>query len=485
VQRAIDQFARLYRLIDEKYGDNYLPGMTIPWTPDLATHEGPRYLAIAECLADDIRAGRLGGGDRLPPHRELAERLGVTVGTVSRAYAEADRRGLVRGEVGRGTYVRARALERPGTRDGGAPIDLGLNLPLHAEDPDLGEALRELASRPGVNDLLGYQPTLGGARHRRAGAAWLAQHGLEVPAERVVVTAGAQHAISVVLGTLCRAGDVLLTEPLTYPGVLSVARLLGLRPRSVAVDEEGLRPDALDRAGRELGPGQVLYCLPTLHNPTTATMSAGRRRDIAAVARDHDLRIVEDDVHRLLAPDAGPPLAALAPERTCYIASTSKVVAGGLRVAFVAVPPGTAEGIAHTVSASLWIPPPLTAELAAGWIEDGTAAATAERKRREARARQDLAAELLSGSSLRGGGASFFAWLGLQDGWTAESFTAAARRRGVIVAPSTAFALPGVEAPPAVRLSLSAPYGRQEMTAGLSVLADILARGPAPAPAIV
>ncbi len=455
------------------------------WSCDITAHAGPRYLAIAECLAADIRAGRLAGGDRLPPQRELAEQLGVTVGTVSRAYAEADRRGLVRGEVGRGTYVRARASERSGVRAASTPIDLGLNLPLHAEDPDLASALRDLAARPDVGRLLGYQPTLGAARHRRAGAAWLQRHGLDVAPERVVVTAGAQHAITVILGTLCRAGDVVLTEPLTYPGVMSVARLLGLRLHAVAVDAEGLRPDALAAACEELGPGRVLYCLPTLHNPTTATMSPARRESIARVARQHDLRIVEDDVHRLLDPHAGPPLAALAPERTCYIASTSKVVAGGLRVAFVAVPDGTAEGIAHTVSASLWIPSPLTAELAAGWIEDGTAEATAERKRAEAAARQVLAREVLATDRLRGGGASFFQWLQLGDGWTAGSFAAATRRRGVVVAPADAFALPGQEVPAAVRISLSAPWGREEMIAGLRVLADIMQRGPAPAPAIV
>jgi DNA-binding transcriptional MocR family regulator len=459
------------------------------WSPDLTACRGPRYRAIADCLARDIRAGRLAGGDRLPPHRELAERLGVTVGTVSRAYAEADRRGLVRGEVGRGTFVRAGAADRPeGGADGGAdggPIDLGLNLPLHAEDPDLGAALRELAGRPHVSELLGYQPTLGAARHRRAGAAWLARHGLDTAPGRVVVTAGAQHAITVILGTLCRAGDVVLTEPLTYPGLMSVARLLGLRPRPVAVDHEGLRPDALAEAAAELGPGQVVYCLPTLHNPTTASMSPQRRQAIAEVARAHDLRLVEDDVHRLLAPDAGPPLAALAPERTCYIASTSKVVAGGLRVAFVTVPPGVAEGVAHTVSASLWMPSPLTAELAAGWIEDGTAVATAERKRREAAARQALARQMLPDARLRGGGASFFLWLELTGGWTAEQFAATARRAGVIVAPAGAFALPGLAPPAAVRLSLSAPRERETLTAGLRVLADILTRGPAPAPAIV
>ena len=103
------------------------------WNPEISA-AGARYLAIAEALSGDVRSGRLQPGDRLPTHRDLAYRLGVTVGTVTRAYAEAARRGLVDGEVGRGTYVRD---PKPGSfaalddlRDGGtdeAPIDLGVN----------------------------------------------------------------------------------------------------------------------------------------------------------------------------------------------------------------------------------------------------------------------------------------------------------------------------------------------------------------------
>src|SRR5476651_2065184 len=78
------------------------------WLPDLSNHRGPRYRAIADALAADIASGRLATGQQLPTHRELAYRLSVTVGTVSRAYGEAVRRGLIGGEIGRGTFVRAR-----------------------------------------------------------------------------------------------------------------------------------------------------------------------------------------------------------------------------------------------------------------------------------------------------------------------------------------------------------------------------------------
>jgi len=458
------------------------------WTPQLVAKQGPRYQAIADCLAEDLRDGRLSAGEQLPTQRDLAERLGLTVGTISRAYAEAHRRGLLQGEVGRGTFVRdpgPRTVSRlESATEPPSLVDMGLNLPLYAEDPDLGDALRTLAGQSDIDGLLRYQPQRGSQRHRRAGAAWIQRHGYDIGPERVVVTAGAQHAIAVVLGTLCRPGDTVLTEPLTYPGLKTVAALLDIDLAAVPMDAEGVLPAELDRVARE-SEARTLYCMPTLHNPTTATMSRGRRVELMAVVAAHDLRVIEDDVHGLLAPDAPPPLASLAPDRVHYIASTSKVLAGGLRVAYVAVPANLVERIAFAVAASLWVAPPLTAELAAMWIEDGTADNVAERKRDETSARQELARTILPADSFRASPPSYFLWLELPPPWQAESFALAARQLGVVVVPAAAFTVDDRSATAAVRVSLSGPRHRDEVEKGLRVLAELLARGPAPEPAIV
>src|SRR6266571_3859355 len=129
--------------------------MTI-WLPDLAAHSGPRYLAIAEALAADVSSGTLKPASRMPTHRDLAERLGVTVGTVSRAYAEAAHRGLVSGEVGRGSFVRNEAPEF-GVPAAGTPqglVDLSVNHPPTTKDETRGERLgKTLAALARRSDL--------------------------------------------------------------------------------------------------------------------------------------------------------------------------------------------------------------------------------------------------------------------------------------------------------------------------------------------
>jgi DNA-binding transcriptional MocR family regulator len=361
--------------------------------------------------------------------------------------------------------------------------------PLDAENPDLAPALRRLARRTDLAELLTYAPNAGRLRHREAGAAWIAHHGLDVDPERILVCAGAQHAMTVVVATLLRPGDTLLTESLTYPGMRAVAELLGCRLQGLELDEEGIVPDALDAACRGRGKRpRVLYTVPTLQNPTTATQTEGRRRALAELARRHDLSIVEDAIHHLLVRDVPPLLATFAPERTFLIASPSKVVAGGLRVAWLAAPADAIRRLTHNVWATNWMAAPLNAELFATWIEDGTALATVERKQAEAAARARLAGACLRGrlEGLEDGGgarlllppATYHAWLELPPGWTdGLAFAAAAECRGVVVTPAESFVASG-RAPAGVRISLSAPRTRDALRRGLERVADALADGP-------
>lgn len=265
---------------------------------DIRAEDGvPKYLAIANSIARAVETGRIKPGARLPTHRALAREANVTIGTVSRAYDEVYRRGLVVGEVGRGTFVRSLPPEaRPfGDRDNTAEgaIDLSLNVPVPgARAAELAKVVAELAKRGRLHGLLGYAPHAGTARHRAAGAEWISRSGLKVSPDEVVVTNGAQHAILLVLSTLTRPGDVILAEGLTYPGVKAVASMLHLRLEGLAIDGKGLRPEAFQEACEKHQP-KALYCMPTLQNPTGSIMSEQRRRQVAEIARAYRVAILE------------------------------------------------------------------------------------------------------------------------------------------------------------------------------------------------
>src|SRR5215213_5633397 len=252
------------------------------WIPSLKEAPDPKYQALVDALDRDIQAGALPPGTRLPTQRELAIQLGVAIGTVSRAYALAERRGLLSGEVGRGTFVRRReaGVQEGANDEGDDPSLLDLSkgrLVRDPREPTLRRALETISQRPDLDRLVDYyQPAAGMARHRVAGASWVGRSGLDVGPDRIVITSGAQHGAAVVLATIAQPGDLILTEDVTYTGVKALAGLLHLRLRGLPMDEQGIRPDAFELACRSQKP-RALFCVTNLQNPTGRTMPLGRR----------------------------------------------------------------------------------------------------------------------------------------------------------------------------------------------------------------
>ncbi len=455
--------------------------MTI-WSPDLEGRTGPRYRAIADAIGDDVSNGRLKPGERLPTHRDLADRLGVTVGTVSRAYGEAARRGLLSGEVGRGSFIRS--WPEPIAGPTGAPglVDLSLNHPPISATARraLHEALASLAGRPDLDPFLSYPADGGNPSHREAGAAWIARTGIDARPEHVVVCSGSQHGLTTVLATLLGPSDLVLTEALTYPGIKAVAGLLRLRLQGLPLDREGLRPDAFEAACRN-GGVKALHCVPTIQNPTTSVLPAERRQEIAAIARAHGVAIVEDDIHALLPEDQPRPISAHAPEIGYYVTSTSKTLAPGLRIGYILAPPGMVDRLATAIRATAWASAPLMGEIAATWIRDGTADAILADRRREAAARQALARQALGSAEYQAHPVGYHIWLQLPEPWRSETFTAQAHRRGVAVTPAEAFVVGRGNAPHAVRLCLGTARTRDDLGRGLRLVMETLASSPEPA----
>ena len=444
--------------------------------------DAPVYLALADSIAEDVAAGRLRPGTQLPTHRELAQILDVDLTTVTRGYAEARKRGLVLGRVGRGTFIRGNVASpggRPGSAD--AVADLSQNFPPHLE-PDLpaqalSDTLEELSRSLDVGSLLLYQDNAGMELHRHAGASWVSQRMPDADPSVVVVTNGAQHAISVLLSALTSQGDVVLTEALTYPAFRSAAEHLKLEVRGLEMDDDGIRVDAFRRACR--AGARLLYITPTLHNPTTISMPPARRSAIARVAREFGVRIIEDDVYGILVEDAPAPLATHAPELTYFVSSLTKAVAGGLRIGYVLCPsPAAADRIAGGVRVTTWAAPPLMAQIASRWVRSRVAREILRANRAEASRRQTIATRILSSYAWHAERFSYHGWLHLPDEWTTAEFVAQARKARVAVTPGDAFAVSGRCEPPAVRLSLTATPDRNSLEDALDRIVRLLELGP-------
>jgi DNA-binding transcriptional MocR family regulator len=454
------------------------------WTPRIAGETLPLYVAIADAIDADAEAGRLAPGTRMPTHRALAKTLGIDVTTVSRAYAEARRRGLIVGHVGRGTYVRGgRPTSLPAPA---APVvDLTVNLPPEPSevcDDAMRRALADLGRAPAIAALLAYAPAGGSAEHREAGRMWCAERGVTASVDRVLVCGGAQQAVAAILSTHCEPGDTVLTESLAYPGFLAAARMLRLRVVGVPMDRDGIIPDELAQVCKTQRP-KVLLATPTLQNPTASVMSTARRRRIATVIRDRGVILVEDDVYGPLVPDGPRPLASLVPELSYYVSSFSKAVTPALRAAFVVAP-----SAAHAVrmwphlQATGWLAPPIMTEIAARWITSGLATTIAADRRREAGARQTMLREMLGLPRTAASPHALHHWLELPPRWErAADFADALRRRGVVVTTGDAFAAESGPPSRAVRVSLGAAPSRAALGRALETIAGLLREEPEPA----
>jgi DNA-binding transcriptional MocR family regulator len=441
------------------------------WRPRLDRRAGPLYVALAAAIAADVQAGRLRPGDRLPPHRDLADALGVTVTTVTRGYAEAERRGLVQGHVGRGTFVTPPVFAPQQATTAGV-VDLATNALLpHAHAGDLTASLAALVERSAPEHLFNYQPHGGRPEHRAIVAAWLARLGVPADGGNTMLTSGAQHAMTVAIATLTAPGDAVLCESVTYTGMRSLAHHLHVNAHAVAMDEDGLIPDALEDAALESG-ARLVYCMPTHQNPTGRVMSSKRRQEIARIAARTNLTIVEDDVYGYLA-EGVLPISALAPERTFYLTSLSKCLVPGLRVGALRAPAGWIDRLTGAVFATTVMGTPLDAAAAVAWLTDGTIDRVIAWKRQEVKARQQIARTGL-GARVTGSASSQHAWLQLPARWPAEDFAREARQRGVLVTPGREFAVARHDAPNAVRICLGPPPERASVRQAIDTLSDIL-----------
>tara|TARA_R110002020_G_scaffold32448_10_gene99860 strand:- start:188 stop:1519 length:1332 start_codon:yes stop_codon:yes gene_type:complete len=429
---------------------------------DLPVHE-----RLANAVEAAIAAGQFRPGERLPTHRQLAQQFAVSIGSVTRAIDALSARGVVRGEIGRGTFV----LEPVGGDDGGM-VDLTINAP----PPVIALARLNEASLVANRQALalahgGYVDPSGTERQRQVIAGWISQTRTALRAEDILLCNGAQQGLHLAFAALQPRSSVILTETATFPGALAAAANLGMTMAPVAADDEGMLPAALEQALTETG-AKIIYLTPVCQNPLGFESGPARRRALAGVAERHDAMIVEDDIYGLYAAKGRLTYRELLPERVIYVTSLSKSVTPLVREGVIAPPPALMAAVRKRLRAECWGLPPYIGELAAAMIETGLASEAAAALRLEARARVALTQKMLGLASVPMPEGAPHIWLAM-DPLKAEQFARRASEAGVRITPPSATQVGNVPVA-GVRLCIMAPPVRPMLERALGVLAGIL-----------
>ncbi len=456
---------------------------------DFDRDERPKYLVLESAIRAAITRGDLPPGTRLPPVRDLAWKIGVTPGTIARAYSRLADDGTLTAAVGRGTYVAEPEVPAPIYHDfqsiaadvtpHGSEGDRHAVSLLSPHLPSVGQAalirrlMAEIAEDP-PSGLMHY-PVFENLRPAREAARAFLDTPMLGPleADDITLTHGGQQGISLVLqAALTGRRPVVLVEELSYPGYRRMAEMLRAEVVAVPIDAEGVIPEALREAAR--GSDVQILCLsPEVQNPTCTAMSEGRRRAIADIARATDLQILEDDCYVMDAQTL-PSLRLLAPERTWHVSSIAKSITPSLRLGFAIAPPARRMALRRAAEYnSFGIGTPL-ADLAAKLLVHPELPALMAATRETVATYVHAAARILDGHDLTWRPDVPFLWLVLPRRWRASAFCRAAEEAGIKVRAAEEYAARDANAPHAVRLAINAGVTLASFEAAITRLRALL-----------
>jgi DNA-binding transcriptional MocR family regulator len=465
--------------------------MVTNWIPEIENRKGPLYVRIADSAEADIKVGKLVADTKLPPQRDLAYDLGVTIGTITRAYALLRERGLVNGEVGRGTYVQpglasnqnlkdpitanfggTRAMSPPPGKlrfDTTAAADVG-------QSAAIGQLMMEIATN-NPREIASYTRVLS-PDWQEAGRRWLAKGDWAPEAASIVPQLGVHAAITAIIAAVSSPGDRIVSEHLTYSQVARSAMLTGRQIALVDSDDDGILPEDFERVCAREHP-KAAFIISSGQNPTLAVLPESRRREIADIARRYNVWLIEDYIYGGMIDDDIPLLAQIAPDRTFLANGLSKSVAAGVRGAWVACPVHFAQRVRVTQKLVTGGLPFVLAELASRLVLSGVAHEIRGKVIEEISAREAIARRIFAGHDFRSHPHMPFIWLRLPEPWLSGTFKQAAFNEGVLIDDEDEFkAGRSDRVYHRVRISFSEGTNRPAIEDGMATLRRLLDDGP-------
>ncbi|GGH86376.1 DNA-binding transcriptional MocR family regulator [Pullulanibacillus pueri] len=455
---------------------NSFENYPMSWKPSIDKTEKPIYKALAGQLEKDILSGNLLPGTKLPPQRELADYLDLNVSTVSKAFKVCEEKGFLSASVGSGTFVSYDALSNAYLLEETKPmhlIEMGATLPDNASYRPLLLQLKSMLQETDFEKWFGYGRPGEILWHKDAAIKLIRRGGFDTTVDHILFANGGQNAIAATLAALCKPGDRIGVDQHTYPGLKTVASMLSVQIVPIKSEDYEMSPTAFEDACKNYNIKGV-YLIPDYHNPTASFMSIENRERIADIAKKYNQFVIEDGSYHLLNKNPLPAVASFAPEQVIYIASLSKALAPGLRLAYVAVPSQFKEPISKALYNLNITVSPLLAELTARMIVSNQFEVLIEGHREQTIRRNQVVNHYLEHYTCLGVETGIFRWLLLLGTITGAEFEALAAQQGVQVYAAERFVVGNSCPDRAVRVSVCAPETLEELEQGLRILKGLL-----------
>lgn len=455
---------------------NSFENYPLTWKPAIDKTVKSLYHDLAEQLELDIVNGTLLPGTKLPPQRELADYLDINVSTVTKAFRVCEQKGLLSAKVGSGTFVSFDARSNAYLLSDSKPqglVEMGATIPEPASYDPLMAQIKSMVQESDFSKWFSYSRPNDELWQKDAAVNLMRKSGYVTNADRILFSNGGQNAITAILAGLCNRGDRIGADPHTYPGLKTAASMLGIQLVAIKQKDGEMDGDALISACKNENL-KGIYLVPDYHNPTTHRMSLSRRKVLARIAKQFSIFIIEDATYPLLCREIVPAVASYAPEQVIYIASVSKSMGPGLRLAYISVPEQYKTLLSNALYNMNISVSPFMAELAARMIVSNRIDTIIENHRSKTIERNQLVNQYLSEYDCRGDESCIFRWLKLPAKISGAQFESMALEQGVQVYAAERFAVGNSIPEKAVRVSVSAPEDMAELEKGLIILQRLL-----------
>ncbi|KPV95799.1 putative HTH-type transcriptional regulator YjiR [Pseudoalteromonas sp. P1-9] len=449
--------------------------MNTIWLPEITEYQklcklSSKYQALADLIERVAQSGVISAEQKLPAQRILADHLGVTHGTVTRAYDLLVKRGIATAKLGAGTFIKAQSVHLDELDDTDFSSSM---MPLMGQQNVLAEQMRKLANNASaLTDILRYKLN-GNDELQGTFKAWLNDKGLQIGKQELIFCQGAQQAIYSVLAALCQAGDTVLHEEMCYPGFYQACDSLGLNTKPIALTPEGIDLNALE-AYCKSNSVKAIYITPNCQNPTNIRYDQATLDGLLALSQRYNFFILEDDVNYCLPENWRLPLWQTANDRVFYIGSFSKYFAGGLRAGYLIAPFLWQQAVLKQIHSQCWSVSMMNFELLALALHDDEFKRNQLQLADEVSARINLLRALFEKHGLKAVFSGLNVYLPLPEHINVFSLANQLKANRVIVRTVDVFTRNGNANCNALRFTLGGPSSRQAFELGLARVDQVL-----------